>query len=68
LIWIKRDDGGDHFFRPVNAKDGTESWEISLPNNDIAREILKNGMVRRVYFWRQLKIMMLPYCLGYQRN
>jgi hypothetical protein len=49
LRWIKSDsEGNDYFFRPFNAKDvGIESWEIYLPATDVAREILKNEMVRR---------------------
>ncbi|MDQ3839658.1 MAG: hypothetical protein M3297_10355 [Thermoproteota archaeon] len=48
LKWIKSDSKGDYFFRPFDAKDvGIESWEVLLPKNDIAREILKNEMVRR---------------------
>jgi hypothetical protein len=48
LKWIKSDSEGDYFFRPFNAKDvGIESWEVILPSHDIAREILKNEMVRR---------------------
>jgi hypothetical protein len=48
LRWIKSDSEGDYFFRPFNAKDvGIESWEVSLPSTDIARQILKNEMVRR---------------------
>jgi hypothetical protein len=48
LKWIKSDSEGDYFFRPFEAKDvGIESWEVVLPAGDIAREILKNEMVRR---------------------
>ena len=49
LRWIKSDLEGDYFFRPFNsAKDvGIESWDVFLPCQDIAREILKNEMVRR---------------------
>ncbi|MGI8832453.1 MAG: hypothetical protein ACR2IS_07435 [Nitrososphaeraceae archaeon] len=48
LKWIKSDLQGDYFFRPFQAKDvGIESWEVFLPREDIAREILKNEMVRR---------------------
>jgi hypothetical protein len=48
LRWIKSDSEGDYFFRPFEAKDaGIESWEVVLPSGDIAREILKNEMVRR---------------------
>lgn len=48
LKWVKSDSEGDYFFRPFGAKDaGIESWEVVLPTGDIAREILKNEMVRR---------------------
>ncbi len=49
LRWIKRDEqGNDYFIRPANAKDvGIESWQVILPKDDIARELLKNEMVRR---------------------
>jgi hypothetical protein len=48
LRWVKSDSEGDYFFRPFNAKDvGIESWEVFLPSQDIARQILKNEMVRR---------------------
>jgi hypothetical protein len=48
LRWIKSDSEGDYFFRPFNAKEvGIESWEVFLPSQDIARQILKNEMVRR---------------------
>jgi CRISPR/Cas system-associated exonuclease Cas4 (RecB family) len=48
LRWVKSDSEGDYFFRPFSAKDvGIESWEVFLPSHDIAREILKNEMVRR---------------------
>jgi predicted small integral membrane protein len=48
LKWIRSDSEGDYFFRPFEAKDaGIESWEVVLPTGDIAREILKNEMVRR---------------------
>ena len=48
LRWIKSDSEGDYFFRPYNAKDvGIESWQVLLPSSDIARQILKNEMVRR---------------------
>ena len=46
--WIKSDSEGDYFFRPYNGRDvGIESWQVFLPKEDIAREILKNEMVRR---------------------
>jgi hypothetical protein len=48
LRWVKSDSEGDYFFRPFNAKDvGIESWEVLLRSHDIARQILKNEMVRR---------------------
>lgn len=48
LRWIKSDSTGDYFFRPYDGKDvGIESWQVFLPKEDVAREILKNEMVRR---------------------
>ncbi len=48
LRWIKSSTEGDYFFRPYNGRDvGIESWQVFLPKEDIAREILKNEMVRR---------------------
>ncbi len=48
LRWVKSDSEGDYFFRPFSAKDvGIESWEVFLPSHDLARQILKNEMVRR---------------------
>jgi hypothetical protein len=49
LRWIRRDaEGNDYFIRPANAKDvGIESWQVILPKDDIARELLKNEMIRR---------------------
>jgi CRISPR/Cas system-associated exonuclease Cas4 (RecB family) len=49
LKWMKGDSqGNSYFLRPVDAKDvGIESWEIFLPSSDVAREILRNEMVRR---------------------
>ena len=45
---IKKDETGEYFFRPTDAKDaGIESWSVNLPKDDIAREILKNEMVLR---------------------
>jgi hypothetical protein len=46
---LRRDaEGNDYFIRPANAKDvGIESWQVILPKDDIARELLKNEMVRR---------------------
>jgi hypothetical protein len=35
-------------FRPYKGRDvGIESWQVILPKEDIAREILKNEMIRR---------------------
>jgi hypothetical protein len=48
LRWTKSDSEGDYFFRPYNGRDvGIESWQVILPKEDIAREILKNEMIRR---------------------
>jgi hypothetical protein len=48
LRWTKSDSEGDYFFSPYNGRDvGIESWQVFLPKEDIAREILKNEMVRR---------------------
>jgi len=48
LRWIKSSTEGDYFFRPYDGRDvGIESWQVFLPKEDIAREILKNEMVRR---------------------
>ncbi|MFZ0514821.1 MAG: hypothetical protein WAM14_24680, partial [Candidatus Nitrosopolaris sp.] len=48
LRWIRSDSVGDYFFRPYDGKDvGIESWQVFLSKEDIAREILKNEMVRR---------------------
>ena len=48
LRLIKKDETGEYFFRPNNAKlPGVESWSINLPKDDITREILKNEMVLR---------------------
>jgi hypothetical protein len=45
---VKKDETGEYFFRPNNAKvPGVESWSVNLPKDDIAREILKNEMVLR---------------------
>jgi hypothetical protein len=42
LKLIKKDERGEYFFRPNNAKvAGVESWSVSLPKDDIAREILR---------------------------
>jgi CRISPR/Cas system-associated exonuclease Cas4 (RecB family) len=49
LKWIKTDsDGNDYFIRPKNSRaPEIESWSVFLPKDDIARELLKNEMVRR---------------------
>lgn len=49
---LKRvDSAGDCFYRPVEAKDaGIESGKVVLSEEDIAREILKNEMVRKKLF------------------
>ncbi len=48
LRLIKKDETGEYFFRPNNAKvAGVESWSVNLPKDDIAREILRNEMVLR---------------------
>jgi CRISPR/Cas system-associated exonuclease Cas4 (RecB family) len=74
LRWIKSDsEGNDYFFRPFNAKDvGIESWEIHLPATDVAREILKNEMVRRKnLFLKALEendVSVLPRLPEFARN
>jgi CRISPR/Cas system-associated exonuclease Cas4 (RecB family) len=48
LRLIKKDEKGEYFFRPNNAKvAGVESWSVNLPSDDIMREILRNEMVLR---------------------
>ena len=49
LKWIKTDsDGNDYFIRPKNSRaPEIESWSVFLPKDDIARELLKNEMIRR---------------------
>jgi len=48
MRWIKSDEKGDYFFRPFDGKGPRiESWSILLPEDDIARELLKNEMMRR---------------------
>lgn len=48
LRLIKKDETGEYFFRPNNAKvAGVESWSVNLPKDDIIREILRNEMVLR---------------------
>ena len=48
LRLIRKDETGEYFFRPNNAKlPGVESWSVNLPREDITREILRNEMVLR---------------------
>jgi CRISPR/Cas system-associated exonuclease Cas4 (RecB family) len=48
LRLIRKDETGEYFFRPNNAKlPGVESWSVNLPRDDITREILRNEMVLR---------------------
>ncbi len=48
LRLIKRDDTGEYYFRPNDARpSGIESWSVNLPKDDITREILRNEMVLR---------------------
>jgi hypothetical protein len=48
MRWIKSDEKGDYFFQPFDGKGPRiESWSVLLPQDDIARELLKNEMVRR---------------------
>lgn len=48
LRLIKRDDIGEYYFRPNDARPpGIESWSVNLPKDDIMREILRNEMVLR---------------------
>jgi CRISPR/Cas system-associated exonuclease Cas4 (RecB family) len=48
LRLIRKDDTGEYFFRPNNAKlPRVESWLVNLPKDDITREILRNEMVLR---------------------
>jgi hypothetical protein len=74
LRWLRRDaDGNDYFVRPANAQDvGIESWQVTLPNYDIARELLKNEMVRRKnLFIKALEendVSILPRLPEYMRN
>jgi hypothetical protein len=73
LKWIRSDSQGDYFFRPFTARDvGIESWEIFLPLNDIAREILKNEIVRRKnLFLKALNendVSMLPRLINHARR
>src|SRR5918912_837763 len=73
LKWIKSDSKGDYFFRPFDAKDvGIESWDVVLPKDDIAREILKNEMIRRKnLFLRALEennVSLLPRLIDHARR
>ena len=74
LRWIRRDaEGNDYFVRPTNAKDvGIESWQVILPKNDIARELLKNEMIRRknlfVKALEENDASILPRLPEYMRN
>jgi CRISPR/Cas system-associated exonuclease Cas4 (RecB family) len=48
LRLIKRDDTGEYYYRPNDARPpGIESWSVNLPKDDITREILRNEMVLR---------------------
>ena len=48
LRLIKRDDAGEYYFRPKDARPpGIESWSVNLPKDDITRELLRNEMVLR---------------------
>jgi hypothetical protein len=73
LRWTKSDSEGDYFFRPYTGRDvGIESWQVFLPKEDIAREILKNEMVRRKsLFLRALQennVSILPRLVEAIRN
>ena len=74
LRWLRRDaEGNDHFIRPANAKDvGIESWQVTLPKHDIARELLKNEMVRRKNLFikalEESDVSELPRLPDYMRN
>jgi hypothetical protein len=48
LRWTRSDSEGDYFpSLPYNGRDvGIESWQVFLPKEDIAREILKNEMTQ----------------------
>jgi hypothetical protein len=49
LIWHHNDsDGRSWFYRPANAKcAGIECWQVRMPKDDYARELLWEQMVRR---------------------
>ena len=73
LIWIKNNSEGDYFFRPYKGKDvGIESWEVYLPKEDIAREILKNEMFRRKSLFlkalQEKDVTILPRLPEFMRN
>jgi hypothetical protein len=72
-IWIKNDSEGDYFFRPYKGKNvGTESWEVYLSKEDIAREILKNEMIRRKSLFlkalQEKNVTILPRLPEFMRN
>ena len=65
MRWIKSDEKRDYFFRPFDGKvPRIESWSVLLPKDDIARELLKNEMVRRknlfVKALREADVSILP--------
>lgn len=73
MRWIKSDEKGDYFFRPFDGKGPRiESWSVLLPKNDIARELLKNEMVRRknlfVNALKENNVSILPRLHIKQRN
>lgn len=48
MRWLKSDENGEYFYRPYNNKmPRLESWIVTLPKDDISRELLKNEMMRR---------------------
>lgn len=48
MRWIRSDDKGEYFFRPFDGNGPRiESWSVVLPKDDLARELLKNEMMRR---------------------
>jgi hypothetical protein len=66
LKWIKTDsDGNDYFIRPKNSRSPEiESWSVFLPKDAIARELLKNEMLRRKTLFqkslRESNVSILP--------
>src|SRR5919107_3066655 len=66
MKWIKTDsEGNDYFIRPKNARaPEIESWSVFLSKDDIARELLKNEMVRRKNLFQKSlqegKVSLLP--------